>query len=66
MPQFTMRWEFLEGEDYTALFCATLLFSVTSFIKPTFLSFTNESQQSHQSQQCPPVSPMDIESAQKK
>ena len=33
---------------------------------PHFLSFTNESQQSLPSQQCPPVSPMDIESAEKK
>ena len=33
---------------------------------PHFLLFTNESQQSLPSQQCPPVSPMDIESARKK
>ena len=31
-----------------------------------FCPFMAESQQSHPSQQCPPVSPMDIESAQKK
>jgi hypothetical protein len=31
-----------------------------------FLSFKAESQQSHPSQQCPPVSPMDIQSAKKK